>query len=52
MKAPPPFEATLAGNLKKLPKPIAEPATAIIIPKREPQLSLILAILDTLIDPL
>lgn len=45
MKAPPPFEAALAGKRKKLPKPMAEPDTAMIIPRREPQLSLFLAVI-------
>ncbi|EKD27738.1 MAG: hypothetical protein ACD_79C00599G0001, partial [uncultured bacterium] len=43
MKAPPPFSTTLAGNLRKFPNPTADPATAMIMPRRVPQVSLIFA---------
>src|SRR3989339_315101 len=44
-KAPPPFCAACTGNLRKLPSPTAEPATARIIPIFVPQVSLSFAIL-------
>lgn len=39
MKAPPPLAAALAGKRRKFPSPMAEPATAMMIPKRLAQLS-------------
>jgi hypothetical protein len=41
--APPPFEAACPGNLRKFPRPIALPATAIITPNLEAQVSLALS---------
>ena len=39
MNAPPPLAAALAGKRRKLPSPMAEPATAMMIASRDPQLS-------------
>lgn len=43
MNAPPPFWAATEGNRRKLPSPMALPATAMMMPSRLPHRSCVMA---------